>query len=251
MLRRGAATTKRWTPADARTACQASRRRRRPRTTRSAPRSPHSGQQRSASSRRSARRGVSDGADWPSTPRQIGGSAQPALSATRDAADGLYTARTAARSPVDKYGPSAPASLTGACSQARSNAIVEVPMRTQRLEAGRPTPWSVSGRRRRAGDCRPARRRATEGRLARHHRRRHVDPLLAARSDQRLELQHAARWRGSGTARCRRASRSATSTARPADLRRRHADHDLGPAAHGRRRWIRRPARRCGRSRSP
>ena len=61
------------------------------------------------------------------------------------------------------------------------------------------------------------------------------DPLLGARSDQRVELQHPegrvgmARRKDAGRRARRRGQR-----ARPADLRRRHAHHRLGPAPHGR-----------------
>ncbi len=84
------------------------------------------------------------------------------------------------------------------------------------------------------GGGRVDRRRPAEGRLASHHRRRHLDALLRARPDHRLELQHPEG--GVGVERHRRAAGRGDrrdQRPRPADLRRRHADHGVGPAPHG------------------
>ena len=88
------------------------------------------------------------------------------------------------------------------------------------------SPWSIAGR---------ARRRPAEGRLARHHRRRHVDPLLArsirSTPSNFNTLKVAWEWRGEVPPGVEIGDINARGAA---DLRRRHADHDVGPAAHGR-----------------
>ena len=113
--------------------------------------------------------------------------------------------------------------------------VVEVPMTSQPARSW--TPHALCGllavvdcR----GDCRTTRRRPTERRVARHHWRRHLHQILATRSDQRVEFQLAAgrvgmEWRSAAGRRGRRHQR-----ARPAHLRRRHADYDVGPAPHRR-----------------